>query len=286
MFWKCAAATLVLLCAAGCGEDKPLVTELDSDAPDESATQGSAEPRAPKPSEAKPTAPEKGASNPGASKANGERQAERDHMVQVALVEWGVKDETVLDAMRRCPRHRFVPEQLQHMAYRNRPLPIGWDQTISQPTIVGSMTEELALTPKSKVLELGTGSGYQAAMLAEITPHVYSIEIKKPLADRARIALAKAGYQSVALRHGDGYYGWPEEAPFDAIIVTAAAPHVPPPLVKQLKPGGRLVIPVGPPFARQDLVLVIKDEKGKVHTQSLYAVAFVPLTGSLGKSGN
>lgn len=178
-----------------------------------------------------------------------------------------------------------MPSHLQDRAYWNRPLPIGYDQTISQPTVVGSMTAQLRLTPKSKVLEIGTGSGYQAAVLAEITPHVFSIEIKKPLADRARKTLAASGYTSVQVRTGDGYYGWPEEAPFDAVIVTAAAPHVPPPLVKQLKPGGRLVIPVGPPFARQDLVLVTKDETGEVFTESLYAVAFVPLTGSLGKRG-
>ena len=204
-------------------------------------------------------------------------------MVRVGLIERGVKDERVLAAMRRCPRHRFVPDTLQDRAYWNRPLPIGYDQTISQPTVVGSMTEELRLTPDAKVLEIGTGSGYQAAVLAELTPHVYSIEIKAPLVQRARKTLRDNGYATVKTRHGDGYWGWPEEAPFDAIIVTAAAPHVPPPLVKQLKPGGRLVIPVGPQFARQDLVLVTKDEAGKITTRSLYGVAFVPLTGSLGK---
>ena len=220
---------------------------------------------------------------PGSVTTPGERASEREAMVQRALVEWGVKDETVLAAMGRCLRHHFVPARLQKYAYENRPLPIGLDQTISQPTIVGSMTEELQLTKDSKVLEIGTGSGYQAAVLAEITPQVYSIEIKRSLAESARKALRSAGYASVETRTGDGYYGWPEQAPFDAIIVTAASPHVPPPLVRQLKPGGRLIIPVGPAFARQDLVLVIKDDKGKVHTQSLYAVSFVPLTGSLGE---
>jgi protein-L-isoaspartate(D-aspartate) O-methyltransferase len=256
--------------AGGCGErDAPEPGPAVEPPPAEAPAPPAPPPEAP--------TPPKEAAKPA------ERQAERDAMVQRGLIDWGVKDEAVIAAMRRCPRHRFVPEHIQYAAYENRPLPIGHDQTISQPTIVGSMTEELHLTPKSKVLEIGTGSGYQAAVLAELTPHVYSIEIKKPLADRAARTLKENGYGSVTTRHGDGYYGWPEHAPFDAIIVTAAAPHVPPPLVKQLKPGGRLVIPVGPPFARQDLVLVIKDEKGKVHTQSLYGVAFVPLTGSLGE---
>jgi protein-L-isoaspartate(D-aspartate) O-methyltransferase len=137
-----------------------------------------------------------------------------------------------------------------------------------------------------KVLELGTGSGYQAAVLAQITPWVFTIEIKEPLAKRARRTLDKLGYKSVQSRHGDGYYGWPKEAPFDAIIVTAAAPHVPPPLVQQLKPGGRMIIPVGPPMRVQDLRLITKDEKGRVKSKSLYAVRFVPLTGSLGKKAD
>ena len=261
MRWMSAAAVLGLawaLALAGCGDEPADV------APDQPE-------------------PAKGDEAPAAPREQAERQRERDGMVQVALVEWGVKDEDVIQAMRRCPRHLFVPLDLRSRAYFNRPLPIGHDQTISQPTIVGSMTEELHLHADSKVLEIGTGSGYQAAVLAEITPHVFSIEIKKPLAERARKTLQETGYTSVQTRHGDGYHGWPEEAPFDAIVVTAAAPHVPPPLVKQLKPGGRLVIPVGPPFARQDLVLVLKDKTGKVRTQSLYAVSFVPLTGSLGK---
>ncbi|MDJ0523551.1 MAG: protein-L-isoaspartate(D-aspartate) O-methyltransferase [Planctomycetota bacterium] len=259
------AITVLLLIGAACGGEAP------KDAP-------------PEPAPKQAPAPEKKA-EPTQQPPHA-RAKERAAMVQVALVDWGVKDETVIEAMKRCPRHRFVPGHLQSRAYWNRPLPIGHDQTISQPTIVGSMTEELKLTATSRVLEIGTGSGYQAAVLAEITPYVYSIEIKAPLAESAKKALQEAGYTSVQQRTGDGYYGWPEEAPFDAIIVTAAAPHVPPPLVKQLKPGGRLILPVGPPFARQDLVLVIKDESGKVFTQSLYAVAFVPLTGSLGKSND
>jgi protein-L-isoaspartate(D-aspartate) O-methyltransferase len=215
-----------------------------------------------------------------------ERVEDREAMVVEALLGAGVRDPVVLRAMRACPRHRFVPEGLQRAAYDNRPLPIGEDQTISQPTIVGAMTEELRLTPSSRVLEIGTGSGYQAAVLAEITPHVFSVEIRPGLAARARKTLDALGYGTVATRTGDGYHGWPEEAPFDAILVTAAAPHVPPPLVRQLKPGGRLVLPVGPPFQRQDLVLVTKDEGGKVSTRSLYSVAFVPLTGSLGREGD
>ncbi len=211
------------------------------------------------------------------------RADERERMVEIALVQWKVTDEATLRAMRQCPRHLFVPEDKRAAAYQNRPLAIGWAQTISQPTVVGEMTAILNLTPKSKVLEIGTGSGYQAAVLAEITPHVFSIEIKEPLATRAAKTLKEVGYTSVTTRFGDGYHGWPEEAPFDAIIVTAAAPHVPPPLIKQLAPGGRLVIPVGPPFARQDLVLVLKDDKGNVQTQSLFPVSFVPFTGSLGK---
>jgi protein-L-isoaspartate(D-aspartate) O-methyltransferase len=185
--------------------------------------------------------------------------------------------------MRTVPRHRFVPLEQRNHAYEDRPLPIGHDQTISQPFIVASMTEELRLKEGMKVLEIGTGSGYQAAVLAQITPHVFTIEIKEPLVAAAKDVLGKLGYATVEVRHADGYYGWKEEAPFDAIIVTAAAPHVPPPLVEQLKPGGRMILPVGPPLGTQDLRLVTKDEKGKVRTKSLYAVRFVPLTGSLGK---
>ncbi|MDJ0974522.1 MAG: protein-L-isoaspartate(D-aspartate) O-methyltransferase [Planctomycetota bacterium] len=210
------------------------------------------------------------------------RRAERHALVKNHIEAAGVGDAHVLRAMRAVQRHRFVPERLQRVAYENRPLPIGYDQTISQPYIVASMTEEALIDARSKVLEIGTGSGYQAAVLAEITPHVFSIEIKEPLAERAAQTLKTLGYDSVQVRHADGYYGWPEEAPFDAIVVTAAAPHVPPPLVKQLKPGGRMVIPVGQPFAVQDLVLVEKDTDGKVYTRSLYAVRFVPLTGTRG----
>ncbi|MHC5011710.1 MAG: protein-L-isoaspartate(D-aspartate) O-methyltransferase, partial [Planctomycetota bacterium] len=207
------------------------------------------------------------------------RADEREAMVRDTIEADGITDEVVLGAMRRAPRHLFVPERLRAAAYEDRPLPIGYDQTISQPYIVASMTAEAGVAPGSKVLEIGTGSGYQAAVLAEITPHVFTIEIKKPLADRAAEDLEAAGYDTVQVRHGDGYYGWEEEAPFDAILVTAAAPHVPPPLVRQLKPGGRLVIPVGPAFMVQDLLLVTKEEDGTIRSRSLYAVRFVPFTG-------
>ncbi len=219
-------------------------------------------------------------SEPEAERPEPPQGEERRAMVERQIVARGVKDEAVLAAMRRVPRHLFVPEARRASAYEDRPLPIGEDQTISQPYIVASMTEEARVSKRSKVLEIGTGSGYQAAILAEITPAVFSIEIKKPLADAAAALLKELGYATIKTRHADGYHGWPEEAPFDVILVTAAAPHVPPPLVRQLAPGGRMVIPVGQAFAVQDLLLVTKDREGKVRTQSLYAVRFVPLTGA------
>lgn len=196
----------------------------------------------------------------------------------VAVIrQYGMRDETVLDAMRRVPRHLFVPAGFQTEAYDDTPLPIGHGQTISQPYIVAEMTRQLALRPASRVLEVGTGSGYQAAVLAAITPHVFSVEIIGALVDQARRNLDRAGCSAVRLRHGDGYEGWPEEAPFDAIIVTCAASQIPPPLIRQLAPGGRMAIPVGPPFAVQDLMLVTKGEDGTVRSESLMAVRFVPL---------
>ncbi len=185
----------------------------------------------------------------------------------------------VVAAMEKVERHRFVPPGLVDMAYLNRPLPIGYGQTISQPYIVALMTDLLKLKPHDTVLEIGTGSGYQAAILAEIAASVYSIEIIEPLGKEAGERLRSLGYRNVKTRVGDGYYGWPEAAPFDAIVVTAAASHVPPPLLKQLKPGGRMVIPLGSQFMTQMLMLVEKRKDGSVITRQILPVAFVPLTG-------
>jgi protein-L-isoaspartate(D-aspartate) O-methyltransferase len=187
-------------------------------------------------------------------------------------------DPGVMEAMGRVPRHEFVPESLRHHAYENRPLPIGYGQTISQPYIVALMTDLLAVTQGDKVLEVGTGSGYQAAVLAQLGLQVYSIEIIPELAESARVRLARLGLQ-VDSRVGDGYHGWQEQAPFDAIIVTAAASHIPPPLVQQLAPGGVMIIPVGGPFTVQQLTLVEKAPNGQVKTRQVLPVAFVPLTG-------
>lgn len=184
----------------------------------------------------------------------------------------------VMQAMGKVPRHAFVPEEYQYYSYENRPLPIGHGQTISQPYIVALMTELLETRPTDKALEVGTGSGYQAAVLAELVDKVYTIEIIEELAEQATADLAKAGYKNVFTRNDDGYYGWPEQAPFDVIVVTAAAEHIPPPLIKQLKPGGRMVIPVGSRFMTQQLVLVKKDAQGKVTTRQILPVQFVPLT--------
>jgi protein-L-isoaspartate(D-aspartate) O-methyltransferase len=187
-------------------------------------------------------------------------------------------DERVLAVMARVPRHAFVPAEEVRHAYENRPLPIGHGQTISQPYIVALMTDLARIKPGHKVLEIGTGSGYQAAILADITPHVYSIEIVEPLAEQAEARLRQLGYPA-KVRLGDGYYGWPEHGPFDAILVTAAASHIPPPLVKQLKPGGRMVVPVGAQFLTQYLTLVEKKPDGSVVTREILPVRFVPLTG-------
>ena len=182
-------------------------------------------------------------------------------------------------AMGTVPRHLFVPERRQGQAYENRPLPIGHGQTISQPYIVALMTDLLDLQPGAVVLEVGTGSGYQAAVLAELDATVHTLEIIPELARSARERLARLGYATVEARLGDGYDGWEAAAPFDAIVVTAAASHIPPPLVRQLKPGGRMVIPVGQKFLVQHLTVVSKDERGRVRTRQLLPVAFVPLTG-------
>ena len=182
----------------------------------------------------------------------------------------------VLDALTAVPRHRFVPEALAPRAYDDTPLPIGYDQTISQPYVVAFMTEAAALTPDAKVLDIGTGSGYQAAVLAEIVSRVYSIEIVPELADRSRRLLADLGYGNVEVRTGDGYRGWPDEAPFDAIVVAAAPDHVPPALVEQLAVGARLVIPVG--RFTQEILIVTKTAEGST-TEAVLPVRFVPMTG-------
>lgn len=187
--------------------------------------------------------------------------------------------EKVLSVMQKMPRHRFVPEEDVYSAYYNRPLPIGNGQTISQPYIVALMTELLALDKQDSVLEVGTGSGYQSAILAEMAGKVYSMEIIEPLATRAAKLLGELGYANVRLKAGDGSQGWPEYAPFDGIIVTAAAGHLPQPLLEQLKPGGRLVIPVGSwPYA-QELILITKGQDGVPHQENILPVSFVPLTG-------
>lgn len=188
-------------------------------------------------------------------------------------------DPSVLKAIGKVPRHEFVPERYRDRAYLNRPLPIGHGQTISQPYIVAIMTELLNVGADDVVLEVGTGSGYQAAVLAEIVDHVHSIEIVEPLAITAEKRLARLGYDNVSVTHGDGYYGLPDKAPFDAIIVTAAAGRVPPPLLRQLAVGGRMLVPVGDPFSVQHLMLIEKDSKGRISTRQILPVRFVPLTG-------
>lgn len=185
----------------------------------------------------------------------------------------------VMEAMATVPRHRFVPTQLRKFAYKNQPLPIGYGQTISQPYIVALMTHLLDLTPNDKVLEIGTGSGYQAAIIAQLASAVYSVEIIPELANRAKKTFAELKLDRIQSKLDDGYFGWKDYAPYDAIIVTAAASHVPPPLIKQLKPGGRMVIPVGSHFYVQYLVLINKDEKGNLSTRQILPVRFVPLTG-------
>jgi len=221
---------------------------------------------------------------PPVSDAAGERVQERLRMVLTQIerppdFRDPVSSPTVLDAMRSVPRHVFVPPDLEGRAYNDTPLPIGHGQTISQPYIVAAMTELLQIGPRSKVLEIGTGSGYQAAVLAQLTPNVYTIEIIEPLAETAADALESHGYRHVQARHADGYYGWQSEAPFDAIIVTCAAGHLPPPLWDQLKPGGRLVIPIGSTFSVQRLVVVEKAEDGTRTSNTIMGVRFVPMTG-------
>lgn len=202
----------------------------------------------------------------------------RRRMVDEQLAGRDVTDEAVLSAMRRVPRHRFVGDDMQRQAYADRPLPIGHGATISQPYVVAKMTELARVRPGDRVLDVGTGSGYQAAVLAEMGAEVHGVEIVPDLAERAGRLLAELGYE-VEVRAGDGYAGWPEHAPFDAIIVAAAAPTLPKPLVEQLAPGGRLVIPMG--RGVQDLMVIEKDERGGVRIETIFPVQFVPMTGEV-----
>lgn len=206
--------------------------------------------------------------------------AARLAMVRDQIAARDVKTPAVLEAMRRVPRHRFVPQSEQRYAYSDTPLPIGEGQTISQPYIVALMTDLVQPDASDRVLEVGTGSGYQAAVLAELVDHVYSIEIEPTLARRASEVLRELGYDNVSVRAGDGYAGWPEHAPFDIIVVTAAPDHVPQALIDQLKEGGYMVVPVGPVFAVQQLRLIQKDAEGTLHTRDIAPVRFVPLRRS------
>jgi len=207
---------------------------------------------------------------------------QRKLMVQVQIRARGVHDKQVLQAMEKVPRHLFVPEDLRDQAYEDGPLPIGYGQTISQPYVVAYMTEQLELDGDEKVLEIGTGSGYQAAILAEIAREVYTIEIIPELGKRAEKTLQELGYKNVHVRIGDGYLGWPEEAPFDAIIVTAAPEKIPQPLIDQLKVGGRMIIPVGEEY--QELVLIKKTPKG-IQKERKIPVRFVPMRGKAEEEG-
>ncbi len=214
-----------------------------------------------------------------AARAQLVREIEHDVRRTAELLKRSALREDVLEAMATVPRHRFVPPAEVDRAYLNRPLPIGHGQTISQPYIVAIMTDLLDVGAGERVLEVGTGSGYQAAVLAALGIDVWTIEIVEPLAIEASARLAALGFDRVVVRHGDGYYGWPERAPFDGIVVTAAASHIPPPLVRQLKVGGKMIIPVGSRFAVQELILVTRDGDDSFNTRQVLPVRFVPLTG-------
>lgn len=207
-------------------------------------------------------------------------QTLRVQMVEKQIIARGIQDTLVLKALLHVERQKFVPEKYRHLAYADRPLPIGYDQTISQPYIVALMTSLLNLKGNEKVLEIGTGSGYQAAILAKIAPEVYTIEILKPLAESAEKRLKALDYKNIQVRCGDGYKGWPDYAPFEGIIVTCAPPYIPEPLIKQLKIGGKLVIPVGEYY--QELILITKTETG-VNEESIIPVRFVPMKGEVEK---
>ncbi len=254
---------------------RPYATEATSDPADQ--------PSAPASRASAPATSASLADWPPAFPASAERVEERLRMVetQIARPRDGrdpVRDTRVLEAMRRVPRHAFVPADVSRLAYRDSPLPIGHEQTISQPYIVALMTELLNVEPGARILEVGTGSGYQAAVLACLTPHVWTIEIVEPLARRAEKALREQGCTTVRVRQGDGYLGWPEAAPFDGIIVTCAADRLPEPLWQQLRPGGRIVIPTGQAWGVQELVVVSKTPDGRRETRTVIPVRFVPMT--------
>ena len=214
------------------------------------------------------------------AESDADRRSGRAAMVERQIVARGITEPRLLAALRAVPRHRFVPDAWQAEAYADGPLPIGEGQTISQPYVVAKMTELAALRPTDRVFELGTGSGYQAAVASRLCARVYSIEIQPLLAERAVGLLRELGYDNVSVRAGDGFRGWPEEAPFDAMLITAAVPEIPDRLLKQLKPGGRAVLPVGPALGIQDLVLVQKGADGTTVTRSIFPVRFVPATGT------
>ena len=209
--------------------------------------------------------------------ATGDLTAQRLAMVDQQIAARGITDPATLEAMRTVPRHDFLPMRLRNEAYMDYPLPIGHGQTISQPYIVAFMTETIRPQPGEKILEIGAGSGYQAAILAQMGADVYTIEIVEPLAEMARQTLERLGFKNIRVKHGDGFHGWPEHAPFDAIVVTCAPDKIPPDLVAQLKDGGRMIIPVGGGM-EQELVLLRK-EGGKIEKQSVLPVRFVPMTG-------
>ncbi len=213
-----------------------------------------------------------------------ERKTERKEMVIDHIAShsnFPVRNEEVLEAMMNVPRHKFVPDEMKDLAYHNSPLPIGYMQTISQPFMVAHMTELLKINEGDKILEIGTGSGYQAAVLSELTPNIYTIEIVEELGMHAKKTLSELGYNTIKVKIGDGYEGWPSEAPFDRIIVTCAPENIPQPLIDQLRPGGYIVIPVGEAFSTQQLIVVSKDEKGRLQKQVQYPVRFVPMTGKV-----
>lgn len=206
---------------------------------------------------------------------NGKFKKQRERMVNLQIKARGISDEAVIDAMRKVPRHLFVPRNRISEAYNDSPLPIGYGQTISQPYIVAYMTEVINPTKCRKVLEIGTGSGYHAAVISQIVDSVYTLEIITELYKEAKDRLERLGYNNIKIKNADGYYGWKEHAPYDAIVVTAAAEFVPPPLIEQLKEGGKIIIPVGSPFFTQTLVLIEK-KAGKIYSKNLIPVKFVP----------